>query len=272
MKKTAVYLWVITIVFTILLAYFQRRTGPTKPVRGTVNIENTDISYRLIRTETTGTDAQIRIDMEGAPIDGYYRFRRYLSYDDWTKKSMQTENGYLVATIPTQPPAGKVMYQIVLTDGEMDYPLVEEPVIIRYKGHVPAIYLVPHIIFMFLAMLYSNRALLEVFYSKAKLFRLSLITFVTLVLGGLVFGPIVQLFAFGDLWTGFPLGHDLTDNKTAVAVIFWGIALYKTFRNTARARWWVLAAAVVLIITYMIPHSLLGSELDFTNELAHANL
>jgi len=272
MKRTSLILWIVTIVFTIVTAYFQRRTGPTKPVRGIIQIGNTDIRYRLLRTATTGEDAEVKVFVGDSEIEGYYRYKRFRSFDTWTSVPLTKSNGHLSAFIPNQPPAGKVMYQIVLQKNNKEYSLVDEPVIMRYKGHVPAIYLIPHILFMFIAMLYSNRSGLQAFFEKKKMFRLSFITFLSLVLGGLVFGPLVQKFAFGAYWTGFPFGHDLTDNKTAVAVIFWGIALYKSFRNSPKARWWVLTAAIVLFLTYMIPHSLLGSELDFTTEAVNATL
>jgi hypothetical protein len=82
-------------------------------------------------------------------------------------------------------------------------------------------------------------------------------------LGGLVFGPFVQKHAFGDYWTGWPFGTDLTDNKTAFAFIFWLIALYRLYRNRGE-RLWVIIASLVLLAVYMIPHSMLGSEIDHT--------
>ena len=88
------------------------------------------------------------------------------------------------------------------------------------------------------------------------------ITFIFLVLGGLIFGPIVQKYAFGAYWTGFPFGHDFTDNKTAFAILFWAIALIMSLFRNKNTRWWILAAAIVLLSTYLIPHSLFGSELD----------
>jgi hypothetical protein len=72
----------------------------------------------------------------------------------------------------------------------------------------------------------------------------------------------MQYYAFDTWWTGWPVGTDLTDNKTAVAFIVWiiaAIALYKA-KNPRR---WVLGAAIVLIVVYLIPHSVLGSELDY---------
>lgn len=95
-----------------------------------------------------------------------------------------------------------------------------------------------------------------------KLKKLTFWTLGLLVAGGAVFGPIVQWYAFDALWTGWPFGHDLTDNKIAVALAAWitaAIALYRS-KNPKR---WVLGAAIVMFVTYLIPHSLLGSELDY---------
>jgi hypothetical protein len=73
----------------------------------------------------------------------------------------------------------------------------------------------------------------------------------------------MQYYGFGVLWTGFPVGHDLTDNKTLVAMIGWIIALFMV-RKGKPARGWILAASVLLLVVFLIPHSLFGSELDYT--------
>jgi uncharacterized BrkB/YihY/UPF0761 family membrane protein len=86
-----------------------------------------------------------------------------------------------------------------------------------------------------------------------------------LAIGGLILGPIVQKYAFDAYWTGWPFGHDLTDNKSLVAFIFWVIALAMLSRNRVR-RTWVVVAAVVTLVVFMIPHSMLGSEIDYTKE------
>ena len=79
----------------------------------------------------------------------------------------------------------------------------------------------------------------------------------------MIFGPIVQKFAFNAFWTGWPWGHDLTDNKTIVAFIFWLIALIRLIKNKEK-RGWALVASIVLLVIYLIPHSVLGSEIDYT--------
>jgi hypothetical protein len=81
--------------------------------------------------------------------------------------------------------------------------------------------------------------------------------------GGLILGPIVQKYAFGAFWTGWPLGHDLTDTKTAIAMVFWLVATWRS-KKPGGGRAWIIAAALVTLLVYLIPHSAYGSELDYT--------
>jgi hypothetical protein len=83
-----------------------------------------------------------------------------------------------------------------------------------------------------------------------------------LLLGGFVFGPLVQKYAFGNLWTGVPFGYDLTDNKTLVALVAWLVALW-SLRKGRSARAVVIAAAAVMFVIFLVPHSLLGSEIRY---------
>jgi hypothetical protein len=93
--------------------------------------------------------------------------------------------------------------------------------------------------------------------------RYSLIAFIFLILGGFWFGPVMQKYAFGAYWTGWPFGHDLTDNKMLAAIIAWGFALWR-LRKNPNATKAVLVAVGVLIVVFLIPHSVLGSEIDYT--------
>jgi hypothetical protein len=78
----------------------------------------------------------------------------------------------------------------------------------------------------------------------------------------MILGPLVQKFAFGELWTGVPFGWDLTDNKTLIALVFWILAVIMN-RKKERPLYTVLAA-VILLLVYSIPHSMFGSELDYS--------
>ena len=119
---------------------------------------------------------------------------------------------------------------------------------------------------MFLGMLLSTRAGFEVFNEGKDLRTLVYRTLTLLFVGGLVLGPLVQKFAFGMYWTGWPFGGDLTDNKTAIAVISWLLAAIMLKRSEHPARW-AAFAAIITIVVFMIPHSVLGSEIDYSKDV-----
>ena len=206
----------------------------------------------------------IKIATNDSSIQGAIEWKRYKTKDEWTQAPMDYRDGTLSAELPNQPPAGKLLYRILLHhDNQAVFVPHDTPVVIRFKGEVPLYILIPHIIAMFGAMLLSARTGLEYFSREKKIKKLIFWTIGFLFAGGLILGPIVQLFAFDALWTGWPLGTDLTDNKTAVALLAWvvaGIALRKPGRSKA----WVLGAAIITLVVYLIPHSLFGSELDYS--------
>ena len=74
-------------------------------------------------------------------------------------------------------------------------------------------------------------------------------------------GPIMQFQAFGEYWTGFPKGYDLTDNKTLLAFVMWIAALTLNLKKNRPI--WIIAAAIFTLIIFSIPHSLFGSELNY---------
>lgn len=264
-KGKNVLLWVIAIVFTLSLVIYQRVTGPSKPVRGEVEIEGEGISYRLLRTHNTGIDAPVEIEVADKDISGVFTYKRFKSYDDWTQIEMTREGDKLLAKIPSQPMAGKVEYSVSLFKNGVEYILNEEPVVIRFKGAVPLAVLTPHIFFMFFSLLFGARAGLEALFRRKDTLFFSGVALFTITLGGLILGPIVQKYAFDAYWTGWPFGHDLTDNKTAVIFIFWLIAVLK-LRKNPQHKTMAIVATVVMVVVYIIPHSVLGSEIDHTKQ------
>jgi len=262
-NRKTILLWIAAIGFMLVFVVYQRITGPTHPAMGRVELAGETIKYRLLRSWGKTGDAEIKVKVPHENITGTFHYRRFKSYDKWTEISMQKSDGYLIAFIPHQHPAGKVMYNISLHSGKKSVLLRQEPVILRYTGIVPPYILWPHIILMFLAMVFAIRTLIEAFWKRPNIFKLTYLTFILFLLGGLVLGPIVQKYAFDAYWTGWPFGHDLTDNKVLAAFILWAVALFKTWKNR-KHRAWVIIAGLGLIAVYLIPHSVLGSELDYT--------
>lgn len=258
-----VLLWIIAILITMASAVYQRMTGPTYPVRSKVTINHTEVTFELPRSETTDKDLQIRLEVSDENIAGYIKYKRYKSNDDWTQIQMTRDGNLLTTTLPKQPAAGKLIYQVFLSNNGSTTSLTNVPVICRFKGSVPGYVLIPHILFMFLGMLYSNRSGIEALDARGdsvKYMRLAIFFF---FIGGLLLGPLVQKFAFDAYWTGVPFGYDLTDNKTLIAVVGWLLAWIKN-RNGRDGRGWIFFASILMLAVYLIPHSVLGSEIDYT--------
>ncbi len=261
-KLKSTLLWVIAVIFTLGIVVYQKATGPTQPVKGKVQIAGKKLKYKLLRSHGGDDNAMIKIYAENIKIQGKLKYKRYPSDEPWTIFSMIRENEQLIGILPNQPPAGKLAYKVELYTGKETVVLTEEPVIIRFTGAVSILILAPHIVLMFLAMLFSTRTGLEALARGKQTFKYAMITAITLFLGGLILGPVVQWLAFGDLWTGWPFGQDLTDNKTLVAFFFWLIAVLRLWKNPEK-RGWALAASIVLLAVYLVPHSMFGSELDY---------
>jgi hypothetical protein len=264
--KKSVLLWLIAFVLTIITAVYQRMTGPTYPISGETTISDNLIEYKLDRTHGGEGDHQIEISVEDETICGELIWKRFKTNDEWTSFEMMRKDKKLIAFLPHQPPAGKLVYHVVLQKGNEAVTLPEDgEVIIRFKGDVPIYFLIPHIIFIFGAMLLSTRTGLEYFNEGKKFKLLTILTFIFVIIGGFIFGPIVQKYAFGEFWTGFPFDHDLTDNKILIGFIGWLLALIALYKFTNPKRW-IVFASILMFIIFLIPHSLLGSELDY-NEL-----
>jgi hypothetical protein len=262
-NRRSLYWWIFSFVFTILIAYYQRTTGPTYPVRGKINIDGKEIRYKLLTSNDSGKPAEICLKGNVDGMTGFIEYKKYNTGEAMQSTELVMKENMLCGELPSQPPAGKLIYTVTVNYQDHDYNLSEKPIVIRFKGAVPAFILFPHILLMFLAMLYSTRTGIEALLKREKAFSYSLITMILLFFGGMILGPVVQKYAFGALWTGWPFGHDLTDNKTLVAFLAWIIAWLRLRKNKTN-RAWAIAAAVILLLVYLIPHSMFGSELDYS--------
>ncbi len=261
MKRSAV-LWILAVALTLTAAAWQRRTGPTYPVEGTLSLGGREVPIHLARSNGGETDQPVRIRVEDAAVSGEVAWRRFPTSEPWSVIPMEREGDWLAAALPHQPPAGKLEYQVRMVRGDESKLFPPLPAVTRFKGHVPAAILAPHVLMMFLGMLVSNRAGLEALRASGNPRRLAFVTLAFIVVGGLVLGPIVQKYAFGAYWTGVPFGYDLTDNKTLIAAVAWAWAAWRV-RGGRTARWDVLAAAVITLVVFAIPHSVWGSQIKW---------
>ncbi len=262
MKKLSY--WGIALLVTLFFALFQRATGPTYPVKGK-NLEFGGAlvsSYRLPRSCTTGGDDCLVKVVSESPVEVGLAWRRFGTDELFAGTEIAADGPLYSARLPDQPPAGKLEYYVTLRSGGESMTLGPERVVTRFKGAVPGRILIPHVLLMFLFMVFSVRIIITLFTKDLVVRHAVSWNTAFLVLGGFVFGPLTQYHAFGHYWTGWPLGGDLTDTKTLVMLFFWLAALWASFR-ARNPRPWVVAAFVVTLLVYFIPHSMYGSQLDY---------
>jgi len=276
--KSTLY-WILAVIITLSAAYYQRKTGPTYPkqidivangidydLKLTRSIEISDSNY--IKLAIKDSTVRARLFYKRLQVDEPYRIVDFI-YEEHPVNSfimnrifkIEKEIG-LFAYVPAQPPAGKIEYYFETTDANgTNIYFQNEPIVIRFKGAVPPKILTPHIIIMFIAMLLSTLAGMMAIGKHKSYRKWGIWTFITLIVGGMILGPMVQYHAFGEAWTGIPVGWDLTDNKTLIAVLFWAIAVFGNWKKKRSGL--TILASFILLLVYTIPHSLLGSELDY---------
>jgi hypothetical protein len=279
MKKTL--LWILAFLVTIAAAYYQRKTGPTYPKRVNVVLNDTIYKLKLIRSIELGGRSEVKLHIRDTSIKAVLYYKRIKTADEYQKADflykvypvhsfimnkifkMNEEKGFF-ADVPPQPRAGKLQYYIEITDRQgSQVVLKKSPVIIRFKGSVPSYILIPHVLLMFIAMLFSTATGLFSIAKVPEFRKYGIWTLVLLTAGGIILGPVVQKYAFGELWTGVPFGWDLTDNKTLIAFLFWILAVMMNLKKQRPL--YTILASVVLLLVYSIPHSLSGSEFDYSS-------
>ncbi len=261
MKKSIIY-WILSFIITLASAYYQRITGPTYPVDIKKEINGREYKFRFHRSHSGTTDQPVTLVIADTTIKATLYWKRYKTNDEWTKVSFSRISDTLLSNLPGQPAAGKLMYNVLISSSGKNIQLMQEPVIIRFKGEVPTTVLIIHVIVIFAAMLLSTRTGFEAFADKPALKKYYIWTIGLLIAGGFILGPIVQKYAFDAYWTGFPFGTDLTDNKVLLALVIWLVAGYAVYSGK-NIRFWTVTAAVVMLIIFLIPHSMFGSELDY---------
>lgn len=263
----------LAIVITMIAVIYQRATGPTYPKKIDIGFEKeTQTRVKLPRSHGGETGAPVEIPKIKGLTGARVIFKRYPTKDEWKTVALEDKGNRFVMTLPNQPPAGKLTYVLELDiDGKVQkFNSKEDPIYIRYKGEVPTYILAPHVFFMFFSMLLSALAFFEACFKTESYKAVGRMTLGCLMFGGMFLGPIVQKFAFGVYWAGFPYDWDLTDNKLLIGVIAWTLGVVLTIKN--KRRWPTIAAAMVLIAIYCIPHSMQGSEFNYEKGVVETDI
>ncbi|MGW8317503.1 MAG: hypothetical protein ACWGNV_18040, partial [Bacteroidales bacterium] len=264
MKTKKVLFWVLAVVISLAAMVYQRMTGPTYPKKYEFSYQNEKYSFGLPRSNNGRPgDYPVKVELPGE-FSASLVWRIFPTENPWDTVAMVREGEFLTASLPHQPPAGKIEYHLLLSANGKPIDLNDDiNVVIRYRGDVPAWALIPHVLMMILTVIWSTATIIFALSNMPAEYKRTMgVTIIFLLIGGFILGPIVQKYSFGQFWTGWPLGEDMTDNKVLAALIAFLIAWF--LRNKSYSRWLAIGASLVMLAVYLIPHSMNGSELDPT--------
>lgn len=261
MFQKKVLFWVMAVVISLAAMFYQRMTGPTYPKKYEISFQNQEYQFDLPRSSNgRAGDYPVEIELPEA-FSANLIWRLFPTENPWDTLVMEREGDLLSTTLPHQPPAGKIEYHLeLMADGEQIELHAEENVVIRFRGDVPAWALIPHVLMMILTVIWSMATIIFALANMPSYKKHMGVTIIFLIIGGFILGPIVQKYSFGQFWTGWPLGEDMTDNKVLFALIAYMVAWF--LRKKSYGKWLAIGAAMVMMAVYLIPHSMNGSELD----------
>lgn len=277
-RLVSALLWVLALLITGGALLWQDQTGPTYPYRETIPTSKGEVNTYFLRSENLGTPLKIIItDPVPAGISARVKYRRYTANEPWSVVEMRpgsfefarrgeiTKVQGIGAELPAlKERAGKYEYFVYIADGDTQISASgDQPLYARYKGAVPTPVLLVHIVVIFLAMLFAVRTTLEALRKNGNYKWMMWTTIVTFTLGAFVLGPLVQKYAFNVWWSGIPFGGDWTDNKVVFELIAWLVAAGFNWGNR-RNRWVVVGAGLVTLAVYFIPHSIFGSQYNYS--------
>ena len=263
------------VVITLLVVYAARHFGPNRSycVEGTV--AGVRLFHKAPRSHVGPGPAVLRLEMKGEgkiPVQVLMK-ARIQGTEAWkthppVREEKAPDGGrILLFEVPHQPLTTRVYYRFEAKAEGGETVVLErrpgEPMMVKFKNAVPAWVVVPHVLCMFGGFFFLIwSAFILVFRHREDApgapVRPAWLAWVIMFLGGVPFGIPMNWYAFGVYWEAFPFGKDVTDNKTQVALLVWGIATLILARSKGKsrpARALAVTAAVLVLAIYLIPHS-----------------
>jgi len=279
-------LWLVAIAFTVGTFMYQDKTGPTYPFEGEIATAKGPAHFIFVRSEILSMELPVLlIDPVPAGVGGRVEYRRFKSHDDWTiapwarggcrfsprgRAFPMTGLGVALPGLPDRAGQYEILLKIDDGSGKLVSVTGDHPVYARFKGAVPTVVLITHVLVIFLSMMFATRTVLEALVDGNFKWMLWA-TIVSFLFGAFALGPLVQKYAFGVWWSGIPFGYDWTDNKVLVSIFAWAVAAFAN-RGARRNRASIYAAGIVTLLVYFIPHSIFGSEFDYRTGKGHGTI
>jgi hypothetical protein len=198
-----------------------------------------NLAHSPVEEAEAGTEVTIEVQVEASGdiaepgVFLYYKSEQEL----FVVVPMQRfEEGQYFGNIPAHERGSLIKYYVEGRAGQdlvVQVPAEGRPRFEFYFKGTPNRYvLIAHIAVIFAALFFfilagyfAYRGLKE---RRASLHvpRLGLVGAVLFFIASIPLGMIVAYHTYGKLWTGFPVGNDLTDNKSLVILLYWAAATF----------------------------------------------
>ncbi|MCM2271184.1 MAG: hypothetical protein NDJ18_01330 [candidate division Zixibacteria bacterium] len=285
---------IAAILLTAALLVIASRASRGKPEF--VSYSENGYTLSMTTVPKFAENSKVRLDVtitgdlvKARPILRYARSEQQDLGDIATYRSFpmiqaDSTTGAYFAELSTGARGGRIQYFIEIADrdGEAKATFTGsngKPFFVKYFGEVPPTILISHIAFMFatvycvaMASLHSLSVIRGTASAKTMLQYLLAAVVMTLI-GGYPLGFAMNWYAFGGIWEGVPFGTDATDNKTQLLFVYLIFATViglgtlsdkKCGRDIFRTKaigWFGLGALIVMLLIYLIPHSIQFSRL-----------
>jgi hypothetical protein len=269
---------ILAVFMTLVVVVSARYFGPNRSYRVSATDQGVTLSHKaprghigegpaVLELAASGLNGIEASDLEVALLG------QVKGSSDWERLAParietdpETSERIIVFEVPHKAPTTRYFYRFEARVKEGEPFRVErdggDPMMVKFKGHVPAWITIVHVLAMFggfflliWSALYALLPALGKGDAKPAA-RLGLWAWIVMFVGGIPFGFLMNYYAFDVVWEAFPFGNDVTDNKTQVALILWGIATVGLYRGKGRkSAVFAMVVAVLVLALFLIPHS-----------------
>jgi hypothetical protein len=238
------------------------------------------LRHEPVEEATVGTGAPVEAEVEVSKDIGDVQIFLYYTPGPGPHEVLrmrQLEPGRYFASIPSHKRGTLIEYYIEAQAGSdlvVRVPAQDESpgFSFHYKGIANRALLLSHVVLMFISLaillLCGYLALRAIRNRRAVLHvpRLAFLGAVAFFISSFPLGMIVAYQTYNKPWTGFPVGSDMTDNKSLVIILYWAAATFfyrgSVFRKdpstdllSIRTLPYVyLTGVLITIALFLIPH------------------
>jgi len=279
--------FLLAFILTLILLFIARQISTRRSEFVEVRDDGIKLSHATV-TEKIGP-GKVRIDanliapqlLKNYSLKLFYKIGKG-EYTNLRMNSVEGTSDQFSAFIPSQPKGKRAYYYLSLSDSQgkkiLTLPektgLLNDPLLIKFKGEVSAVILGFHIVAMFASVFFVGLVFfssLEILSGKDSIRQLSIYALFTAILsflGGVPLGILVTNQTFGEIWGGFPIFTDVTDSKTSILIFYWIILLFflkgSTFKKDKNLNllsdkalaFFAILGFILTLMIFLIPHSI----------------